>query len=155
MMHKIISVAANTEALPFASLTLPFEKRQICRQRVFLDNGDEASLIIDRGTVLRDGDLLATEDGRVIQVRAAEESVSTLYTDECLQLARVAYHLGNRHVSLEVQPGRLRYLHDHVLDHMVQELGMTVVVESAPFEPEPGAYSHGDQGHAHGHSHSH
>lgn len=157
MMHKIIAIAARTDTVPFATLTLPFEKRQICRQRVCLDNGDEASLIIDRGSILRDGDLLATDDGKQIQVRAANETVSTVYTDDCQQLARVAYHLGNRHVSLEVQAGRLRYLHDHVLDHMVHELGLEVVVESAPFEPEAGAYGHGDQGHSHasGHGHGH
>jgi urease accessory protein len=154
MMHKITSIAAGTDTAPFASLTLPFEKRQICRQRVMLDNGDEASLIIDRGTVLRDGDMLATEDGRLIQVRAAEETISTVYTEDCQQLARAAYHLGNRHVSLEVQPGRLRYLHDHVLDHMVHELGLEVVVEDAPFEPESGAYGHGHE-HGHGQGHSH
>ena len=153
--HKITSVATNSDTAPFASLTLPFEKRQICRQRVCLDNGDEASLIIERGTILRDGDLLTTEDGRMIQVRAAKESVSTLYADDCQQLARAAYHLGNRHVSLEVRPGMLRYLHDHVLDHMVQELGMTIVAENAPFEPEPGAYSHGTHEHGSGHAHSH
>jgi urease accessory protein len=163
IMHKITSIAAGAGTAPFATLTLPFEKRQICRQRVVLDNGDEASLIIDRGTVLRDGDLLTTEDGKFIQVRAADETVSTVYTEDCQQLARAAYHLGNRHVSLEVQPGRLRYLHDHVLDHMVHELGLSVVVENAPFEPESGAYSHGShdhahshaEGHGHGHGHSH
>lgn len=160
-MHKIVSVVTSAASTPFASLTLPFEKRQICRQRVVLDNGDEASLIIDRGTILRDGDVLSTESGQFIQVRAADESVSTLYTEECLQLARAAYHLGNRHVSLEVRAGRLRYLHDHVLDHMIKELGLEVVVEKAPFEPEPGAYSQGghshahESGHGHGHSHSH
>jgi len=110
-MHKIVSVVTSAASTPFASLTLPFEKRQICRQRVVLDNGDEASLIIDRGTILRDGDVLSTESGQFIQVRAADESVSTLYTEDCLQLARAAYHLGNRHVSLEVRAGRLRYLH--------------------------------------------
>jgi len=162
-MHKITSIAASAGTAPFATLTLPFEKRQICRQRVLLDNGDEASLIIDRGTVLRDGDLLTTDDGQFIRVRAAGETVSTVYTEDGQQLARAAYHLGNRHVSLEVQPGRLRYLHDHVLDHMVHELGLSVVVEHAPFEPESGAYSHAGhdhahshgEGHGHGHGHSH
>ena len=153
-MHKITSIAASAGTAPFATLTLPFEKRQICRQRVLLDNGDEASLIIDRGTVLRDGDFLITDGGHLIQVRAANETVST---EDCQQLARAAYHLGNRHVSLEVRSGRLRYLHDHVLDHMVHELGLSVVVEDAPFEPESGAYSHGshDHGPGHGHGHSH
>ena len=162
-MHKITSIVAGAGTVPFATLTLPFEKRQICRQRVLLDNGDEASLIVDRGTVLRDGDFLTTDDGKLIQVRAADETVSTVDTGDCQQLARAAYHLGNRHVSLQVQPGRLRYLHDHVLDHMVHELGLAVVVENAPFEPESGAYSHGDHDHAHsrgeehghGHGHSH
>lgn len=151
-MHKIINIVSGDSGAPFTSLTLPFEKRQICRQRVTLDNGEEASLTVDRGSVLRHGDLLQTEDGQLIKICAADESVSTVISNNPLLLARACYHLGNRHVSLEIREGRIRYLHDHVLDDMVRELGLSVVAEQAPFEPEAGAYS---SGHGHGHGHSH
>jgi urease accessory protein len=133
-----------------ATLTLPFEQRQKSRLRTRLDSGEEVGLFLARGTVLRHGDRLRATDGRVIEVRAAPETVSTARTDDPLLLARAAYHLGNRHIALQLGPGWLRYLHDHVLDSMVRELGLTVIGEQAPFEPEAGAYG---GGHHHGHDH--
>ena len=133
-----------------ATLTLPFEQRQKSRLRTRLDNGEEVGLFLPRGTVLRHGDRLRAADGRVVEVRAAPETVSTARTDDPLRLARAAYHLGNRHVALQLGPGWLRYLHDHVLDGMVRELGLEVIYEQAPFEPEAGAYG---GGHHHGHDH--
>ncbi len=133
-----------------ATLTLPFEQRQKSRLRTRLDSGEDVGLFLPRGTVLRHGDRLRAADGRVIEVRAAPESVSTARTDDPLRLARAAYHLGNRHVALQIGPGWLRYLHDHVLDGMARELGLTVIDEQAPFEPEAGAYG---GGHHHGHDH--
>lgn len=151
-MYKIVTVSKQDTGAAFTSLTLPFEKRQICRQRVMLDNGEEAGLMIERGIVLRAGDRLQTDDGRHIEVKAAAETVSTVHSNNPLQLARACYHLGNRHVSLEIRDGWVRYQHDHVLDDLVRELGLEPVCESAPFEPEAGAYG---QGHGHGHSHDH
>ena len=133
-----------------ATLTLPFEQRQKSRLRTRLDSGAEVGLFLPRGTVLRHGDRLRAADGRVVEVRAAPETVSTSRTDDPLLLARAAYHLGNRHVALQLGPGWLRYLHDHVLDGMVRELGLEVIGEQAPFEPEAGAYG---GGHHHGHDH--
>jgi urease accessory protein len=75
--------------------------------------------------------------------------VSIARTDDALLLARAAYHLGNRHVALQIGPGWLRYLHDRVLDGMVRELGLTVAGEQAPFEPEAGAYGGDHHGRAH------
>jgi urease accessory protein len=124
------------------TLTLPFELRQKSRLRVSLDDGREAAVILPRGRVLRSGDCLRAEDGSVIRIQAAEESVSTASSADPLLLARVCYHLGNRHVALQVGPGWCRYLHDHVLDEMVIGLGMDVREEKAPFEPESGAYGH-------------
>lgn len=135
------------------TLTLPFEQRQRSRLRVTLGSGEEAGLFLPRGTVLRGGDLLALEDGRVVEVLAAAERVSTVRTSDLRKLAQAAYHLGNRHVPLEVGDGYVRYLHDHVLDDLVRGLGLAVTAESAAFEPEHGAY--GAAGHAHGHSHGH
>lgn len=148
------------QAKPFGSegttLTLPYERRIISRQRVTLDDGADAGLFLPRGTVLHDGDHLKAETGEVLRIKAANETVSTLYCDDPLLLACAAYHLGNRHVPLQISRGLLRYQHDHVLDEMLCGLGLHVAVESAPFEPEPGAYggSH-DHGHSHEHVHHH
>jgi urease accessory protein len=117
------------------------------------------AVIIERGQVLRGGDRLQADDGTVVEVRAAPETVSTARADDARQLLRAAYHLGNRHVALQLGESWLRYLHDHVLDQMLAGLGLRVWVEAAPFEPESGAYApaHGGHGHdqGHGHSHSH
>jgi urease accessory protein len=127
-------------------LVLPFDMRTRSRLRTALETGEEVGLLLERGTILRGGDLLQADDGRIIEVVAAPECVSTITADSPWQLSRAAYHLGNRHVALELGEGWLRYLHDHVLDDMVRGLGMTVSIEDAPFEPEAGAYA--------GHSHS-
>jgi urease accessory protein len=134
-------------------LRLPFSERAKSRARHTLDNGEEAGLFLERGTILRNGDLLLADDGRVIEVEADCESVSTVHTNNPLLLARACYHLGNRHVALQIGSGWLRYQHDHVLDDMLRGFGLEVRVELAPFEPEGGAYvSHA---HANSHTHSH
>jgi len=135
-------------------LVLPFERRQVARQRVKLASGREAAVLLPRGTVLRGGDLLRCRTGETIEVVAAPEDVSTVHCRDRRRLARLAYHLGNRHVSLEVGDGWVRYVRDHVLDDMVRHLGCEVVHESVPFEPEGGAYVRGDGGH-HAHHHAH
>ena len=137
-------------ATPQATLTLPFELRQKSRLRVTLDDGREAGLVLERGTLLRGGDLLRADDGTVIAVQAAPESVSTAFADDPVLLLRAAYHLGNRHIAVQVGDHWLRYLHDHVLDHMLEQLGLRVLPAQAAFEPEAGAYG----SHSHG-AHSH
>ena len=135
------------------TLTLPYFLRQKSRLKVTLDNGVEAGLMLPRGPALRDGDLLRSEDKKIVRVRAADEPVSTIETNDQRLLARVCYHLGNRHVSLQIDSNGCRYLADHVLDEMVKSLGLTVKHESAPFEPEDGAYSqHSDHGHSYAHA---
>jgi urease accessory protein len=134
-------------------LVLPFGDRAKSRLRAVLDNGEEAGLFLERGSVLRNGDLLLAADGRVIEVQAATETVSTVRTVDALMLTRASYHLGNRHVALEIGPGWLRYQHDHVLDDMLRGFGLEVVVEQAPFEPEGGAYVAAAHAHAHPHAH--
>jgi len=130
-----------------ARLILPFELRCKSRLRTTLDDGSEVGIFLPRGTVLRHGDCLLASDGRIVQVEAATEAVSTAFTDDQLLLTRAAYHLGNRHVALQIGPGWLLYQHDHVLDEMVEQLGLTVNTEHAPFEPEAGAYGGGHNHH--------
>lgn len=138
--------AATRDALPL--LVLPFEQRQKARQRVRLVSGAEIGIHLPRGTVLRGGDLLRCENGGMVRVVAAREPVSTVWSRDLRQLAQVAYHLGNRHVALEIGAGWVRYLEDYVLDDMVRQLGLTVIHEREPFEPEAGAYG------AHSHAHA-
>lgn len=147
-----------------ATLRLGFEDRRRSRQLARLDDGREVGLDLPRGTVLRDGDRLTGDAGPalVVAVRAAPETLSVARTADAHLLARAAYHLGNRHVPLQVAPDHLAYQHDHVLDGMVRALGLTVTTERAPFEPEAGGYRHDGserRGHAHGehghHDHKH
>ena len=138
-----------------ASLELPFEQRSRSRFRSHLSNGDEVAVLLNRGQILRGGDLLLASDGRVIEVRAAPERVSTVHSADARALARAAYHLGNRHIALQLGEGWLRYGHDHVLDAMLEGLGLVVEVGQAPFEPEAGAYHGASETHAHPHEHPH
>ena len=136
-------------------LVLPFGERSKSRLRAVLDSGQEVGLFLERGTILRGGDMLLADDGVVVEVRAADEAVSTVHTDDARLLARACYHLGNRHVALQIGAGWLRYQHDHVLDDMLRGFGLAVRVEQAPFEPEGGAYVAHAHAHSHDHSHSH
>jgi len=138
-------------------LILPFEQRQKSRLRARLENGDEVALILPRGRVLRGGDRVAATDGREVEIVAAPEKLLHI---ESTELARVAYHLGNRHVPLQVGPGFLRIAEDHVLEEMARKLGARVSHVEAPFEPEAGAYGHqhdemGHGGRIHDHFHDH
>lgn len=138
------------------TLTLDVDSRIKSRLRVTLDDGREAGLMLERGHLLRGGELLADVAGsQVVRVLAAPERVSTVRCDDPHLLARAAYHLGNRHVPLQIEPGLLRYQHDHVLDDMLRGLGLAVNTEQAPFEPEAGAYQSAPHSHSHSHSHDH
>jgi len=138
-------------------LILPFEQRQKSRLRARLENGEEVALILARGRVLRGGDRVAATDGREVEIVAAPEKLLHI---ESAELARVAYHLGNRHVPLQVGPDFLRIAEDHVLEEMARKLGARVSHVEAPFEPEAGAYGHqhdemGHGGRIHDHFHDH
>jgi urease accessory protein len=132
-------------ARPAAQLTLIHELRQKSRQRVTLNNGQEVGLFLPRGTTLQEGDLLEAGNGLIIEVKAADETLSAALTTDPLLLLRACYHLGKRHVPAQITESRVSYLHDHVLDEMMQGLGLEVVTYNGPFEPEPGAY-HSDNG---------
>ena len=126
-------------------LELPFELRQKSRLRTRLASGEQVGLILARGTVMRGGDVVKTIDGREVEIVAAKEKLLHIESDE---LARLAYHLGNRHVPVQVGAGFLRIAEDHVLEEMLRKLGARVSRIEAPFEPEAGAY--GGAQHHHG-----
>jgi urease accessory protein len=121
-----------------------------------LASGEAVQLRLPRGTVLRDGDRLLADDGRIVAVVAADERLLDAHCDSPLTLARAAYHLGNRHVALQIRADddgtyTLRLPYDHVLAHLLEGLGVHVHEISAPFEPEAGAYG----GHSHHHHDDH
>ena len=139
-----------------ASLTLPIDVRVKSRIKVTLNDGRGAGLLLPRGLLLRGGDVLSNEDGsEFVQIIAADEGVSVVHCDDPFTLAKACYHLGNRHVPLQIMPGELRYHHDHVLDDMLRQFGLEVTFAHLPFEPEAGAYASESHGHSHSHSHGH
>lgn len=138
-----------------AELQLNYDARQKSRFRATLSNGREVGVFLPRGRGLRDGDLLEVNDGSVVVVRALPEPVSRVQSHDLLLLGRAAYHLGNRHMAVQILAGELRYYHDHVIDDMMRQLGLEPVFAELPFEPESGAYGsgHGFTSHPHYHSH--
>ena len=136
---------ANADRRPREKLELPFELRQKSRLRTRLSSGEEAWLLLGRGEILRGGDLLLGTGGRVIEVVAQPEKLLHVECDTPRALSRAAYHLGNRHIPVEVGEGYLRLGFDHVFEQMLVGLGARVSAIDAPFEPEAGAYA----GHTH------
>jgi len=132
---------------PYGELVLPFDLRIRSRLRTRLASGEEAVLRTERGSVLRGGECVRSEDGRVIRISAAAEKVIHITCADQFELTRAAYHLGNRHVPVEIGDGYLRIAADHVLRDMLLGLGAKVEELEAPFEPESGAYGGG-----HGHN---
>lgn len=154
MLHAEELFTGSSEAACADELELDYDARQKHRFRARLASGREIAVTLPRGTRLSDGDRLKLDDGRLVRVRAADEDLSVVTTQDPLLLARIAYHLGNRHVALAITSGRLAYGHDHVLDDLVRRLGAVVGFERAPFVPEGGAYG-GGASHHHSHSHAH
>lgn len=128
-------------------LILPFDQRQKSRQLVRLENGEEAQVLLPRGTVLRNGDVLEAQDGTQIGVIAAPEHVLDVTADTPFGLIQAAYHLGNRHTPVQLGKGFLRLENDPVLKEMLLRLGVYVEEKHQPFEAEAGAYG---GGHRHG-----
>lgn len=137
-------------------VALPYDERKRSRLKVILVSGAEAGIFLERGDRLHGGDKLQAEDGSaVVEILAAPERLIEAMAGDPLLFARAAYHLGNRHVPVQIIPeaggGRLRFQADHVLAEMVRGLGCTVSETEAPFQPESGAYGgHGGHHHHHG-----
>lgn len=143
-----------------ASVTLDWDTRCKSRFDATDSTGRQLGVFLPRGTVVRGGDVLVAEDGSLVRVEAAPQAVLRItFCSEHgtpFDLMRAAYHLGNRHVPIELRPDHLKIEPDHVLAEMLRAMHMTVAEVQEPFEPEGGAY--GDNammGHDHGHGHSH
>ena len=134
-------------------LLLPYDQREKSRLRATMTSGEDVAVFTVRGTVLRNGDLLRGDDGRVVKINAAKEATYRVEASSPHQLLRCAFHLGNRHTQAQVGEGFLRIRKDPVLKEMLEGLGALVVEEDAAFEPESGAYGGGH--HHHGDDHHH
>ena len=180
----MIRVSSYADTTPSRSvevvleIVLPYDLRKKSRLRTWSQCGKEVGLFLERGTVLKAGDQLRAETGELVRVRAADEAVTTARCSDLLLLLKAAYHLGNRHVplqigSLQIGAYYLRYQPDYVLDDMLHRMGLEVIHEQAPFHPESGAYGsaanisaaefkliqahshHGHDDHVSGHGHTH
>ncbi|MBU9168019.1 urease accessory protein UreE [Burkholderia gladioli] len=159
------------------TLTLAYDARCRSRFAATLDSGEELAVVLPRGTVLADGDVLVADDGALVRVVAAAEAVMRVRAPDALTFTRAAYHLGNRHTPVEIGLDTLKLEYDPVLADMLTRLGARVERVEAPFQPEAGAYGGGHRhghdasfaedyalaqqvygehhGHAHGHDHAH
>tara|TARA_R110001592_G_scaffold357915_1_gene661794 strand:- start:4604 stop:5071 length:468 start_codon:yes stop_codon:yes gene_type:complete len=135
------------------TVVLEHDQRDKGRLRLISESGTEVRLFLERGKPLLVGEFLKTECGKIVQVQGAEEPIAHASCEDWHTFARACYHLGNRHVKLQVGERWLRIKPDYVLEEMVHLLGLVVTHESAVFEPESGAYS--QSGNSHGHSHGH
>ena len=149
--HRWTEPAADT-------VVLDFDDRHRRRLAMTGTRGLEFLLDLEAAVALRGGDALVLEDGRLIEVIAAPEPLIEIRGSDPHHLIRVAWHLGNRHLSTQIMPKGLRIRRDHVIEAMVKGLGARVIEIEGPFDPEGGAYAGGSHGHAaddhHGHDHA-
>jgi len=137
------------------TVVLDFDDRH--RRRISMQGIGGLAFLLDLAetTALRSGDGLKLEDGRIIEVLGASEPLIEIRAQSPEQLLRLAWHLGNRHLAVQVAEGRLRIRRDHVIEAMVLGLGGTLRPIEAAFDPEGGAYAEAKHAHNHDHGHKH
>lgn len=139
---------------PADSITLEQEQRDRRRIALTSDGGLRFLLDLPARVLLRHGDGLELEDGRVIEVRAQPEPLLEVRAEDTSHLLRLAWHLGNRHLEAQIEPKRILIRRDRVIAEMLARLGAETTEVVEPFNPEGGAYDGADHGHTHDHSHS-
>ena len=144
-----IKTASTWSGVPADSVMLDYDGRQ--RRRISMRGKKGLSFLLDlpHRAQLQGGDALVLEDGRLIQVVAASEPLLEIHCANALQTARIAWHLGNRHVPTQLWGMALRIRRDHVIADMAKQLGADVIEIEAPFDPEGGAYPHQHRDHDH------
>jgi urease accessory protein len=137
------------------TVVLDFDDRH--RRRLTMTGVQGLVFLLDlpQAVMLRHGDALVLDSGSLIEVVAAPEPLLEVRSSEAMQLARAAWHLGNRHLPVQILPNRLRLRHDHVIEAMLRGLGLVVQAIEAPFDPEGGAYAGSAPGDGHRHQHDH
>ena len=150
---KIIAAAHWNSSTAIDRVVLDADERR--RRRIALTGEQGTAFLLDlpHATVLRDGDGLVLENGAIVRVAGRLESLVEVAAGSACELARLAWHLGNRHADVQVVGDRLRIRRDHVLEEMLRGLGARLAPVEAPFEPESGAYGRGNHSHDHGNDH--
>ena len=151
---RAISVAAADAAgpaVPFDVAVLPHDERHLRRRAIELAHGDKVLVDLPEPVMLGHGDRLVLEDGRQIEIVAADEELYDIRARDSVHLAELAWHIGNRHLAAAIESDRILILRDHVIKAMLEGLGATVTDIVEPFTPVRGAYS----GHGHSHDHDH
>ena len=138
-----------------ATVELDWDTRQKSRFEATDSQGRQLGVFLPRGSVVRGGDVLVAEDGSLVVVQAAPQPVLEVRASNAFELLRAAYHLGNRHVQLELQPEHLKLEPDHVLAQMLRQMGLQVAEAQSAFEPESGAYAASGHAHAQGQNQKH
>ena len=141
MVVSCYQVESSSSAKELPEVWLDFDQRKKSRFKAFDSEGQALEVYLPHGTVLRGGMILVGDDGRRVRVNAKPQSLSEVRGDAA-ELLPIAYHLGNRHLPLEIETTSLRYESDHVIDDMVRHLGLVPTQIEAPFEPIDGAYKH-------------
>jgi urease accessory protein len=161
-MRATETLPAGTYEDAIDSVSMDLDLRR--RRRILLTTASGMDVLLDlpRPANLRDGDGLRLEDGRVVRVVAAPETLLEIHAHDEDALVRIAWHLGNRHLPVQLLPGLLRIREDHVIKDMIDQLGGHSMRVRAPFDPEQGAYAgghghhhHSDDDHHHPHKHGH
>lgn len=152
-MLRAVSVlpSASARGTPFDRVVLEHDERRLRRKLLRLAHGDEVMVDFPQTLTLEHGSFLELDDGRLVEVIAAEELLYEVCGRDTAHLVRLAWHIGNRHTSAQLEQGRILIKRDHVLKTMLEGLGATVASVTEPFFAEHGAYhshAHADQGHA-------
>jgi urease accessory protein len=150
-----VKPAGDWTGSPADTVVLEFDDRH--RRRLAMTGTRGLAFLLDlaEAIALRGGDALVLEDGRLVEVVGAPEPLAEIRAGDAHAMVRVAWHLGNRHLPVEIVGSKLRIRRDHVIEEMVKGLGARVLWIEAPFNPEGGAYAKGSGGHGHDHAHGH
>ena len=150
--YEVYERIEHTHDATHDSVILDSDTREKGRFKTTSSAGMEVRVFLDRGKTLAIGEVLKTECGKLIAICGAEEALVKASCDDWETFSKACYHLGNRHVKIQVGERWLRIKPDYVLEEMLTLLGLTIEAETAVFIPESGAYT---GGHHHGHSHGH
>jgi urease accessory protein len=157
-MQRVTSYlpAGTPSSDPIDRVVLPHDLRHLRRKLLHLENGDMVMLDLKEPVLFANGDLLVLEDGELIEIVAAQEKLFEIRPRDRVHLIELAWHLGNRHLSAQIEAERILILRDHVIRSMLEGLGAEVTEISEPFQPARGAYhAHGGDHQAHKHDHGH
>src|SRR6201981_509333 len=150
-MRRFEKLLTGPDETSLPTLTLPYDLRRKTRQLVRLNDGEEVGLLLAPGSILKAGHVFKSADGDRVRILAAAEPILFVTAPDREKLTRAAYHLGNRHIPVEIGSGFLRLEADPVLKEMLQRLDLSVEERKEAFNPESGAYG---GGHRHGHDES-